>query len=67
MKRVISCLLICFLLIPAAVSAEEEAVHFVQNAEADCFGKMVVTYDTPTLKYTIETFLMNGERCYLTH
>ena len=39
----------------------------MQNAEADCFGRMVVTYDTPTLKYTIETFLMSGGvRCYLT-
>ena len=67
MRRFISCLLICLLLISAAASAEEEPVHFVQNAEADCFGRMVVTYDTPTLKYTIETFLMSGGvRCYLT-
>jgi len=65
-KKFFSCLLIWFLMIPMAASAEEEPVHFVQNAESDCFGKMVVAYDTPTLKYTIETFLMNGERCYLT-
>ena len=68
MRRFISCLMILALLgFAAAAGAEEEPAHFVQNAEADCFGKMVAAYDTATLKYTIETFLMNGGvRCYLT-
>ena len=65
MRRFLACALALMLLIPGAAPAEEP-VYFVQDAEADCFGTMVVSYDTHTLKYTIESFLTNGERCYLT-
>lgn len=69
MKRLIArlllCLLIC-LLLPAAAFGEEEPVYFVEKADRECIGTMVVAYDTHTLKYTIETFLINGEKCYLT-
>ena len=64
--RIIAGLLAILLLIPCIAGGEEEPVYFVQKAERDCIGTMVATYDAPTLKYTIETFLMNGERCYLT-
>ena len=63
--RLIAWFMACLLLAGTA-TAEEEPVYFVQKAEANCLGSMMVTYDAPTLKYTIETFLMNGEKCYLT-
>ena len=66
MKRAIACLLASLLLVSGTAAGEEEPVHFIQRAERECVGSMMVTYDAPTLKYTIETFLMNGERCYLT-
>ena len=66
MRRAAACLLACLLLISAAAYGEEEPVYFVQKAESNCIGTIQVAYDAPTLKYTIETFLMNGERCYLT-
>ena len=66
MMRIIAGLLILLLLIPCTSGGEEEPVYFVQRAERDCIGTMIATYDAPTLKYTIESFLMNGERCYLT-
>lgn len=65
MRRIIACLLIC-LLLPRTVCGEEEPVHFIQKTEANCIGTLVASYDAPTLKYTIETFLMNGEKSYLT-
>ena len=66
MRRFLACLLVCLLLAPGGAFGEEEPVYFVQRAERDCIGTITIAYDTPTLKYTIETFLMNGERCYLT-
>ena len=38
---------------------------FFQEAEAQTVGRIVRTYDSPTLKYTVEKFLMEGEICYL--
>ena len=63
-KRLIG-LLLCLLLCPAAVTAEEPA-SFFDNAEADAVGRIIRTYDAPTLKYTVEQFVMEGEKCYLT-
>ena len=34
--------------------------------ERDSVGRIVRTYDTPTLKYVMEKFKMDGEICYLT-
>ena len=65
MKRLLICLALC-LLMPGCGMGEEEPAYFIQKAEAQCLGSMVATYDTPTLKYTIEAVLMNGERSYLT-
>ena len=39
---------------------------FFDNAEAEAVGKIIRTYDSPTLKYTVEQFIMEKERCYLT-
>ena len=65
MKKWLALLLLFCLCCPAAAPAEEPDA-FVKYAEAHSFGKMVVTYDAPTLKYTLEAFYMNGELCYLT-
>lgn len=53
------CLLLCFSL----ASAEEAS--FFDEVEADTVGKIIRTYDSPTLKYTMEKFVMEGEICYL--
>ena len=68
MMRRAACLLLCLLLFPLTAPAEEEEEpkYFVSEAEADSFGRMFQTYDTPTLKYTMEVFTMEGEQCYLT-
>jgi len=62
-KRLL-CLLLCLLLCPFA--AAEEPADFIRNTELDSIGKLIRTYDTPTLKYTMEKFLMEGEICWLT-
>ena len=59
------CLLLCLLLCPPAAEAEEPA-SFFDDAEADSVGRIMWTYDSPTLKYTVEKFTMEGEVCYLT-
>ena len=64
MRKRIFCLLLCLLLIPFTAGAEEPA-DFFENIEADAIGKIVRRYDSPTLKYTIERFTMEGEKCYL--
>ena len=64
MKKRIFCLLLCMLLIPFTAWAEEPA-DFFENIEADAVGRIVRRYDSPTLKYTIERFAMEGEKCYL--
>ena len=65
MKKILACLLACLLLCPAIAGAEEPA-DFIGEAERNSLGKVFRTYDTPTLKYTIEHFRMHGEKCYLT-
>ena len=64
MKKRIFCLLLCLALIPFTAGAEEPA-DFFENIEADTVGRIVRRYDSPTLKYTIERFTMEGEKCYL--
>ena len=64
MKKWLCCLLLCLLLLPAAVSAEEPA-GFLEDAEAGKFGRITHTYDSPTLKYTVDRFRIDGERCRL--
>lgn len=64
MKKRICCLLLCLLLIPFTAGAEEPA-EFFEDIEADAIGKIVRRYDSPTLKYTIERFMMESEKCYL--
>ncbi len=64
MKKRIFCLLLCLALIPFTAGAEEPA-DFFEKIEADTVGRIVRRYDSPTLKYTIERFTMEGEKCYL--
>ena len=62
--RILPCLLACLLL--CASAAAEEPASFISDAEADSIGRIVRTYDTPTLKYVMEKFKMDAEICYLT-
>ena len=64
MKKRLLCLLLCLMLLPVLAAAEEPA-DFFENAEAEAVGKIIRTYDSPTLKYTVEQFIMEKERCYL--
>jgi len=64
MKKKLLCLLLCVILCPLAALAEDTS--FFNTAEADSVGKIVRTYDSPTLKYVMEKFMMEGELCYLT-
>ena len=63
--RKLFCLVLCLMLVLPAALAEEPA-SFFEEAEAQKFGRITRTYDSPTLKYTVERFTMEGERCYLT-
>ena len=64
MKKLL-CLAVCLLLmLPAALA--EEPVSFFDDAQAQSIGKIKRTYDSPTLKYTVEKFLLDREICYLT-
>ena len=64
MRRLI-CLVLCLLLaLPAAVA--EEPAAFFEDAEAQKFGKITRTYNSPTLKYTVDKFLLDREISYLT-
>ena len=65
MRRLLACLVICVLLCPPAGLGEEPASFFA-DVESDRVGKIIRSYDSPTLKYTVESFTMEGERCYLT-
>ena len=65
MRKKLLCVFICLLLLPFTAQAEEPAAFF-EHAEADSVGRIVRTYDSPTLKYSMEKFLMEGEICYLT-
>ena len=51
--RRLTCLVLCLMLAAPAVLAEEPA-SFFEDAEAQKFGKITRTYDSPTLKYTVE-------------
>ena len=64
MKRIFLWLLLCLLLWPYTAGAEQ--VAFFEDGEADTVGRIVRTYDSPTLKYQMEKFKMEGEICYLT-
>lgn len=57
------CILLCLMLCPLLASAEGD---FFDEVEADSVGKIVRTYDSETLKYTMEKFIMENELCYLT-
>ena len=64
MKRIVLCLILCLILRPFAAGAEQ--VAFFEDGEADSVGRIVRTYDSPTLKYQMEKFKMENEICYLT-
>ena len=64
MRRLI-CLVLCLMLAAPAVLAEEPA-SFFDDAEAQKFGKITRTYDSPTLKYTVDKFLLDRELAYIT-
>ena len=64
MRRLI-CLVLCLMLAAPAVLAEEPA-SFFEDAEAQKFGKITRTYDSPTLKYTVDKFLLDRELAYIT-
>ena len=64
MRRLISLVLCLMLVLPAALA--EEPATFFEDAEAQKFGKITRTYDSPTLKYTIEKFVLEREIAYLT-
>ena len=65
MGRKLLCLLLCLMCCVTAALAEEPA-DFFDQVEAESIGRITRTYDSPTLKYTMEKFLMEGEICYLT-
>ena len=65
MGRKFLCLFLCLMCCVTAALAEEPA-DFFDQAEAESIGRFVRDYDSPTLKYTMEKFLMEGEICYLT-
>ncbi|MCR5565893.1 MAG: phosphodiester glycosidase family protein [Clostridiales bacterium] len=64
MKRLIGVLLCLMLIVPAALA--EEPVSFVEDVKADKLGNIRQIYDSPTLKYTVEKLIYDGEACYLT-
>ena len=63
MRRRLLCLLLCLLMLPLTAGAEES---FFEEAEKDALGRIVRTYDSPTLKYQMEKFKMDNEICYVT-
>lgn len=63
MRRRLLCLLLCLLMFPLQAGAEES---FFEEAEKDALGRIVRTYDSPTLKYQMEKFKMDNEICYVT-
>ena len=63
MRRRLLCLLLCLLILPLFAGAEES---FFEAAEKDALGRIVRTFDSPTLKYQMEKFKMDNEICYLT-
>ena len=65
MRKRLLCLLFCLLLFPLPAGAEGTGAFF-REAEEDAVGRIVRTFDSPTLKYQMEKFKMEGEICYLT-
>ena len=63
MRRRLLCLLLCLLMLPLPAGAEES---FFEEAEKSALGRIVRTYDSPTLKYQMEKFKMDNEICYVT-
>ena len=63
MRRRLLCLLLCLLVLPLHAGAEGS---FFEAAEKDALGRIVRTFDSPTLKYQMEKFKMDNEICYLT-
>ena len=63
MRRRLLCLLLCLLMLPLQAGAEES---FFEEAEKDALGRIVRTFDSPTLKYQMEKFKMDNEICYVT-
>ncbi len=61
MKKIMALLLILWLL-PGRAGAEAEICPAREYAFS---GKLKRTYDSETLKYTVETFTMGGALCYL--
>lgn len=64
MKKLL-CLVLCLMLVLPAALAEEPA-SFLEDAQVQKFGRITRTYDSPTLKYTVDKFLLDREICYLT-
>lgn len=65
MIRRLLCLALCLALcVPEAALAEEPS-SFFGDAEAGKHGRIIRTYDSPTLKFTVDRFLMDKEICYL--
>ena len=54
------------MLLFAATAGAEEPEAFFENAEADAIGKIIRRHDSPTLKFTVERFIMESEKCFLT-
>lgn len=63
--RKLMCLVLCLLLALSAAQAEEPA-SFFDEAGAHALGRITRTYDSPTLKYAIDKFVLDREICYLT-
>ena len=65
MRKKLLSLLLCLALCPLAAAAEEPA-SFFDDVKENAVGKIVRTYDSPTLKYTMERFAYEKEICFLT-
>ena len=65
MRKRLVCILLCLALLPILAAAEEEPTTFFEDVKANAFGKITRTYDSPTLKYTTEKFVLEREVCYL--
>jgi len=65
MKRLV-CLLLCALFLPVCAFGESAEVMPKREYPDWNHEKHKVEYDSDTLKYSIDTFLVEGCRCYLT-
>ncbi len=62
MKRIAVLLLLLLYLVPVVPASGEEAQPLREYAFS---GKVKRSYDSETLKYTVESFRLGGETCYL--